>query len=145
MQPLQNILKKFVKDFGLEGGAALNTLRINWSGIVGRTIASHTSPDSIKKGTLFIIVDTPQWLHHLGFYKKEITEKLKSHGITEIRFRLGKVEPVNYVEEDEDVPELEEADLRFIENTVKDIDDDELKMKFRKLLSHGLTKGKGKK
>ena len=142
MKSLRNILGKFVKDIGIDSGVALNNLRKQWINLVGKPIAVHTYPDSVKSGNLSIVVDTPQWIHHLGFYKKEILDKLKPLGVNSIRFRLGKIP--EYMNEDvspED-SELSEEDLRYIDNTVKNLKDEELKETFRTLIRHGLTKRK---
>ena len=142
MNSLRNILGKFAKHNGIDSGVALNNLRKQWTKLVGKPIAVHTYPDSVKSGSLSIVVDTPQWIHHLGFYKKEILDKLKPLGVNSIRFRLGKIP--EYMNEDvspED-SELSEEDLRYIDNTVKNLKDEELKETFRTLIRHGLTKRK---
>lgn len=142
MQPLRKILGEFISDFGIENGAVLSAMRRQWSDVVGQTIAAHTFPDIIKSKILTIVVDTPQWMHHLSFYKADISKKLQPYKVNEIRFRLGRL-PVK-AEEKRKVkdPELSEEDLRFIENTLQHVTDEELKEKFEKLISHGLTRGK---
>jgi hypothetical protein len=141
MQPLHKILREFVKNFGIEGGAGLNIIRKKWVNIVGQTIAVHTFPDTIRGKVLTITVDTPQWMHHLSFYKEEISKKLESYNVNGIRFRLGKLPPEIINQNSKEHVELSEEDLRFLENTVKNIKDEELKEKFRVLITHGLTRG----
>ncbi len=142
MHSLRNILGKFVRDFGLEGGVAVNAVRRQWADLVGRTVAAHTFPDTVRGGTLTLIVDTPQWMHHLSFYKDEISSKLRPFNISAIRFRLGRLPEEGAKSPVEEVAGLAEEDLRYIENTVKNVKDEELKEKFRTLITHGLTKGK---
>ncbi len=143
MQSLHDILKKIVKDQGLEGGAVMRAIGSHWSGIVGETIAAHTCPDTVRGKTLTMIVDSPQWMHHLGFFKDEIIKKLQQFDIDEIRFRQGKLPEIKVKAPVEEIDvELSDDDLRYIENTVRNIDDDELRKRFRKLIAHGLTKGK---
>jgi len=142
MHTLRNILGKFVKDFGIEGGVTLNNARKRWVSVVGKAVSVHTFPDTVKGGTLTIIVDTPQWMHHLSFYKDEILLKLKPFGITGIRFRIGRLPAVTAEEENAPDAELSEDDLRYIENTVNNIKDEELKDKFRTLITHGLARKK---
>jgi len=142
MHSLRNILGKFVKDFGIEGGVTLNNARKRWVSVVGKPVSVHTFPDTVKSGTLTIIVDTPQWMHHLSFYKDDILSKLKPFGISGIRFRLGRL-PVSTPEKERAADaELSEEDLRYIENTVHSIKDEELKDKFRTLITHGLARKK---
>ncbi len=142
MQPLRRILGEFINDFGIESGIILNAVRSKWADIVGPPIAVHTFPDTIRGKVLTIIVDTPQWMHHLGFFKEDILEKLKSYKIDEIRFRLGRLpEKIDKQAVEENI-ELSDEDLRYLENTLKNIEDEELKETFKKLIIHGLTKGK---
>lgn len=142
MHSLRSILGKFVKDFGIEGGVTLNNARKRWVSVVGESVSVHTFPDTVKGGILTIIVDTPQWMHHLSFYKDDISSRLKPLGITGVRFRLGRL-PVSTAEKESIAhAELSEEDLRYIENTVNNIKDEELKDKFRALITRGLTRGK---
>ncbi len=142
MQALHQILRTFIKDYGIEGGDALNLLRKKWPATVGEPVAVHTFPDTIRKKVLTIIVDTPQWLHHLGFFKKEITDKLSPYHIESIRFRVGRLPEKREDRKAVEDIELTEADLRYIENTVRNLKDEELKEKFRRLIGRGLAKGK---
>ncbi len=142
MQRAGNILRKFTKELGLEGGIRLNAIKNQWLNIVGQTIAVHTSPDIIKGKILTLVVDTPQWMHHLSFYKEEICKKLKPYNINEIRFRLGRLPERIDTKHQKENPLLTEEDSRYIENTIKFIKDKELKEKLRTLLVHGVTKGK---
>jgi len=142
MQSLHNILKTFVRDHGLEGGVALNAIRKKWDTLVGHTIAVHTYPDTIKNKTLTLIVDTPQWMHHLSFFKEEITGKLEHFNVSEIRFKLGRIPETSQEKRKAEEVNLTEDDERYIENTLKNLKDDELKEKFRTLIVHGLMKGK---
>jgi len=142
MQSLQNILRTFVKSYGLEGGVSLNALRNKWTDIVGQTISAHTCPDILKGNVLTIIVDTPQWMHHLSFFKEEIISKLKSYNVNEVRFRIGRLpEEPTEVRKAGDI-DLSEDDLRYMENTLRNLKDEELREKFRTLIAHGLMKGK---
>ncbi len=142
MHSLHNILRKFVKDFGLEGGVVINAVRRQWTNLVGQAVAAHTFPDTIRGKILILIVDTPQWMHHLSFYKEEISLKLKPFDINGIRFRLGRLPEENRTPLMEENTGLTDEDLRYIENTLKNVKDDELKEKFKTLIIHGLTKGK---
>lgn len=143
MQPLRNILKEFVKGSSAESGAALRVIKRQWGDIVGQTVAAHTFPDMVRNRVLSIIVDTPQWMHHLSFFKEDISQKLRSHSIDSVRFRLGRLPEKTEKSEPEVERELSADDLRFLENTLSHVKDGEIREKFRKLISRGLTKGKG--
>ena len=142
MQSLHNILKTFVKEYGLEGGVVLNSIQNQWKHIAGQTVAAHTFPDTVKGKVLTLIVDTPQWMHHLSFFKEEIVSKLTSYNIIEVRFKLGKL-PENSKETRVagDIT-LSEDDLIYLENTLRNLKDEDLREKFRKLIAHGLMRGR---
>ena len=143
MQPLDKILRKFIKDYGLETGLTLTAIRKQWEKLVGQAIASHTCPEEIKGKTIFVTVDTPQWMHHLGFFKQEMCEKLKPYKVTEVRFKLGRL--LKTEDSGEDIKKsilLTEEDSQYIENTLECIKDSELKEKFRVLITNALRRGK---
>jgi len=142
MQSLQNILKTFIKNHGLESGVVLTAIRHQWTNLVGETISAHTFPDTVKGTVLNLIVDTPQWMHHLSFFKEEITAKLKPYAVNDIRFRIGRLPEQIHEDLSTDQASLSEDDERYIENTLKNLKDEGLKEKFRSLIVHGLTRGK---
>ncbi len=143
MQSLNNILKKFIKELGLESGLTLQAIKNQWEHLVGQTIALHTSPDTIKGKILTLVVDTPQWMHHLSFYKQEIVEKLDRYNINEVRFRLGKLPTIIKKEREgtSNIECLKEEDKMYIKDTISVIKDEELKKRVKTLLIHSLTKG----
>lgn len=140
MQSFQSLLKKFANDFKIEGGVVITALRDKWTDLVGETIAVHTFPDMIKDRQLTLIVDSPQWRHHLDFLKNDICAKLERYGIDDLKFRIGKIPESKGKLSKAVEAQLTEDDLRYIENTIKNVKDEELKETFRKLIAHGLTK-----
>ncbi len=145
MESLRKILGQYTKDLGIESGSVLNAIRRKWADIVGPAIAAHTFPDTISSQVLIIIVDTPQWMHHLSFYKEDIYGKLRFCNMQGVRFRLGRLPEKTDSSLSKEEAVLADEDLRFIENTIGNIKDEELKEKFRKLIVHGLTKGEKRK
>ena len=142
MQPLNKVLGKLIKDAGLEGGVVISAVRRQWNSLVGEGIAVHTYPDTVKGTVLTVMVDTPQWMHHLSFFKAEITDKLDHLGIRDVRFRIGRLPEPERPDHKAVEDELSERDLKYLDNTVKNIRDTELRDCFRKLISHGLKKAK---
>jgi hypothetical protein len=140
MQRAGNILKKFIRDYGLEAGLKLPGIRRLWASLVGQPIATHSFPDTVSGTTLFVIVDTPQWMHHLSFYKHEIIEKLSSHDIKDIRFKIGKLPPPTDGTIEVVDSHLTEEDAEYIRNTVEIIKDKDLKKKFRSWLTRSLSR-----
>jgi predicted nucleic acid-binding Zn ribbon protein len=65
-----------------------------WNHLIDPTIVAHAQPTGIRKGTLFVSVDSSVWLSEILVYRrKEILERLQhSFGrelITRISFRVG--------------------------------------------------------
>jgi predicted nucleic acid-binding Zn ribbon protein len=144
MYPLHKILRKIVKSHGLEGSAALNKLKRKWVSIMGQTIAVHTFPETVRNNVLTIVVDTPQWMHHLSFYKEDMAAKLKLYKIDGIRFRIGKITAGTTKPVKTENIELTDDESKYVEKVTKNIRDEELQKQFKSLITHGLTKGKRK-
>jgi hypothetical protein len=49
-----------------------------WRRAVGPQIAAQTYPDKMKRGSLFVRVSAPVWLHQLQFMKEEILGKINA-------------------------------------------------------------------
>jgi hypothetical protein len=65
-----------------------------WNDLVDPTVVAHAQPTGIRKGTLFVTVDSSVWLSEIVRYRrKEILDRLQhSFGkdlITRISFRVG--------------------------------------------------------
>jgi hypothetical protein len=64
-----------------------------WDGVVGKKIAEHARPFSIKKGILLVMVTDSIWLQELEFktegIKERLNSKLQRKAIKKIRFRVG--------------------------------------------------------
>jgi hypothetical protein len=64
-----------------------------WDGVVGKRIAQHARPSSIRKGVLMVKVTDSVWLQDLEFMAEMIREKLNSRlqreAIRKIRFKVG--------------------------------------------------------
>ena len=65
-----------------------------WNSLIDPDIVAHAQPTGVRKGTLFVIVDTSVWLSEIVRYRrKEILDRLQhSFGremIQRISFRIG--------------------------------------------------------
>jgi len=64
-----------------------------WDAVVGKKIAEHARPFSIKKGILLVMVTDSIWLQELEFktegIKERLNNKLQRKAIKKIRFRVG--------------------------------------------------------
>jgi predicted nucleic acid-binding Zn ribbon protein len=88
---LGQALEKMLKRFDLKDKYDENKTLDNWEELVGKTIGTHTTPQRIKKGKLYIKVDSPSWRNQLLFQKdyikKRINEKMEKNIIREIILR----------------------------------------------------------
>jgi predicted nucleic acid-binding Zn ribbon protein len=87
-------LSSVLERYGAAGEVREQRILIQWEKIVGPRVAAHTSPDSLKKGMLWVRVDSSPWLHQLSFLKEEIVAKANQlcdeDLVQEIRFHLGR-------------------------------------------------------
>ncbi len=65
-----------------------------WATIADRDILEHTDVKGIKKGILYVRVDSATWLHYITAFKKEellksVQNEYKQKFISDIRFYVG--------------------------------------------------------
>lgn len=70
------------------------SIKTGWDGFVGKEVARHTTPAFLKKGTLFVNVDSSAWAYELSTHLKDIVLKNINEGIgedvvTDIHFKVG--------------------------------------------------------
>lgn len=70
------VIKEIVETYHLEG--KLNEMKViqSWEKTVGEMIARHTKDLYMKKGKLFVRVDSPALKNELGYNTSLIIEKL---------------------------------------------------------------------
>lgn len=72
----------------------VNALKL-WEEVTGEKISRHSLPLFVRKGNLFVRVDSSGWLTQLTYLKREIiselNERLGEESIKNIYFRLGEV------------------------------------------------------
>ena len=92
---LGEILQKILKKRNIPHTSTDRYLLNIWKRAVGPQIAAQTHPDTLKRGTLFVRVSAPVWLHQLQFMKEEILGKVNElHGKEEVRglfFTIGDI------------------------------------------------------
>ncbi len=133
LQPVDVLLNSLFRDLGISERIRIEALKRQWRTIFAEPLSMHTAPVDLKGGKLVIAVDSPAWLQHLKFLKKEITDKLKPHGINLIQFRTGSIR-INIERRipdrkamPEDFRELNADDIDRIDHTIGMIEDAELK------------------
>lgn len=119
-----------------------------WDQIVGEQIAARARPRKLRGRVLEVLVDHPVWMQQLHMLKPKILEKINREapnaGITDIYLRQAKpadaqIEFRRNSKKQEPLPwdgiELEAWEKKNIDNMLEDIDNDELRDEFRRLLT----------
>ncbi|MGO9378343.1 MAG: DUF721 domain-containing protein [Dissulfurispiraceae bacterium] len=146
LQPVNVLLNSLFRDIGLADRMRLETLKRQWQKIFPGPVSIHTTPAELKESKLAISVDSPAWLQHLKYLNKEILEKIASHGIKSIQFRLGSI----HFENERKIPEVKTSpdDFRELTNddradinrVISEIDDDELKDVIRQAMEKAASR-----
>jgi predicted nucleic acid-binding Zn ribbon protein len=95
-ESIGDILKRVTKKLGIEAKLREQTLFSVWDETVGRQIARHARPKSIKRGDLVVLVENSSYLQEYSFLKRELREKLNEklgkNTVREVMFRVGRIE-----------------------------------------------------
>jgi hypothetical protein len=73
---------------------ALHRVQQRWARLVGRTLAAHSKPVSLRRGRLVVHVDRPGETFALSFRKADVLDQLAAEGrgqIVELILRPGEV------------------------------------------------------
>jgi len=75
-RPLGEVLKELIETYRLEG--KLNEMKVirSWEKVVGEMIARHTKDLYIRKGKLFVKIDSPALKNELTYSSSTIVENL---------------------------------------------------------------------
>ena len=95
------------------------TIHERWPELVGEHLASRTSPRSMRKGVLTVVVASSAWLNELSFMRvalvKQINEGLGKHLVMGIRLFAGKVDPLPEEAPPPQVEQLVDLPLHLVE------------------------------
>lgn len=117
-------------------------LRKDWASIVGKGIAHHSLPGSIRNGCLTVNVDDPIWINELTLQKDTIRENIAAHYgdrdisklFQTIRFRIGEI--INEIPAGEKPVEMrvDGETMKKIEKSVGTVEDPELRAALKNYL-----------
>ncbi|GAB4424591.1 MAG: hypothetical protein OHK0032_19050 [Thermodesulfovibrionales bacterium] len=142
MNSIGRLISPFLERLGIEESVRLEGIRKEWSNIFGSPLSLHMWPSSLKNGELLISVDSPVWLQQISFYKDEIIKKLNPSGVKDVRFRLGKTgysQKVTVQRKRPTANSLSASTLQYIEDTVSEINDGEIKDSIRKAMEKSFS------
>ncbi len=89
-----DVVPKLFADLRLDQRRAEAEIVHVWNRLIDPTLVAHTQPVGVRKGTLFVVVDSSVWLTEIVRYRrKEILDRLQhSFGptlIQKISYRVG--------------------------------------------------------
>lgn len=119
------------------------TIFLRYEDMVGENIAEISRPTFIRNGILFIGVKNHIWMHELYMLKLELMDKINSHLpspiIKDIKFQICDIKGTKKakadIREKKDINyEIPEKIMDFVYNICQDIDDEDLREKFKLLM-----------
>jgi hypothetical protein len=93
-QPIATVMPRVLTDLRIDRRQSEAEVLKVWNNLLDPNITAHAQPTGLRKGTLFVAVDSNVWLSEIVRYRrKEILDRLQhSFGrdlITKISFRVG--------------------------------------------------------
>lgn len=105
------------------------------------------SPCTLSHGEVLLNVDSPVWLQELQYCKKEILGKLRPYGIASMRFKIGRVSQNKSRDKrhkESRFKVLTAEEISLVQETVSQIDDEELRGTLQKAMKRSLSARKVK-
>ncbi|MBI3810023.1 MAG: DUF721 domain-containing protein [Nitrospirae bacterium] len=152
LNPLPDILSRFLKTHGMAIHMLEFRLQQHWPEIVGEHVARHTWPDSVRHRKLYLVAENSVWLQQLLFLKPELLAKINGaadgEALTDIVLRVGTL-PVPVVGEGPSSPHPAPTDTAEgspdgetraeIEATVQAIADPDLQTRLKALFTKAVS------
>lgn len=99
-KPIRNVLGTVLEATAFTRRSANEEIAAAWSAIVGAEVARHSRVASLRKGILYVEVDSAAWLQELGGFHKtgllaELQGRVRRSFIKDLQFRQhspGRVE-----------------------------------------------------
>lgn len=92
-RPVADSLDRVARAFGAPRSRVLATLFSRWETVVGREIADHAVPRSVRDGVLVLVVDQPAWATQLRYLVPELLARIDASapgaGVAEIQIRVA--------------------------------------------------------
>ncbi len=92
-QPIGSVIHGVLKNAQRQHGALFDIQR-EWLAIVGKGLAAHTKPASVRNGQLTVHVDRPGDNFTLSYQRTQVLERLREltkGAVTELVIRAGQV------------------------------------------------------
>lgn len=146
-QRIDSLIKEMLGKPGMGEQLTRHQAWLVWDQIVGQQIALHARPRKLRRGVLEVQVDHPVWMQQLHMLKPRILEKINTRvpnaQITEIYLRQKKAgdgaPQINIKKDPEPLPwdsiELNPWEKKAIEDELSSLNNEELKIEMRKVLT----------
>lgn len=89
------LLPGLINQFDIKKEFTIETLKTEWHNIAGDIMSTHTKPDRIMGGTLFVKADHPVFANELSMIQdtllKKIEEELGTRVIKKIKVEIKKI------------------------------------------------------
>ncbi len=73
---LGDAISQIFKEEKLDEKYSIFAIRNGWEGIVGKTVAKHTTQINYLNGLLYVSIDSPVVRNELSYVKEEIMQKV---------------------------------------------------------------------
>lgn len=134
MQHIGGVLPFLFNSLGIEDAVNLKLLRKKWSEIFSSPLRDHTYPKEIKGDCLYVVVSSHAWLNELKLFKADFIAKLFPYGIKNVEFKFGKIYNSKQKNRDYENITISKHQEQWINDIVKKVNDDELKLVIKSLI-----------
>lgn len=147
MKRADSLLKNVIRDLGIKDGVSLAGIKREWHNLFHEPVSFHMMPVRLSIDELLLNVDSPVWLQELKFYKQDIIKKLSPYGVKDVRFRLGSVKSTTDTgagNKRSRARIFSEEERSYVEKTVSQLSDGDLKTTVRTAMEKAVASGKTK-
>ena len=154
MSDLRNLVPATIRRLGLLKNFNSQVIMMRWAEIVGVENAAHCRAVSLQRGVVSVEVDSSVWAHHLSMMKTEMIDKANKIAgeklVEDIRFKAGYLKKSQNYQQDEALIKneartalwqvhLSEAEKSWLEETVRNTANPELRRKMTRILRKELA------
>lgn len=145
MEKIGIVLLKSLKNSRLDKRLMEAKIFLSYESMVGEKISDISKPTFIQNNTLFIGVENHVWLHQLHFLKPDLLDKINSNFprtvVKDIRFQVCDIKKNKKAESNNKIKrencqkiDIPEKTMQVIYNISHDIDDEDLRKIFERLM-----------
>jgi len=143
------IIDKILKSRGMQSRLEEYRISAQWVRAVGKAIAHHAQPLSLRGGRLVLIVDSPAWMQQLSLMRPEIIGKLNQNlgtqAVREIALKLGAIasQSAQAAAGERKPAEITPEERKRIELSLHAVDDSDVREALKHMIEKDLLRKKG--